>query len=890
MTATPPTASTDRHEIFVGDGEMARLMRAHPWEQTSLGPPEAWPNALKVAVRILLTSRFDMWLGWGPDIAFLYNDAYRPTLGIKHPASLATPTKVLWAEIWPDIEPRLRAVYERGEATWDRALLLLLERSGYPEETYHTFSYSPLMGDTGQVEGILCAVAEETFRVISERRLTSLRELAEGLSGITGRAAVIQAVCSQLALNQRDMPFSLTYLFDADGQPALACATGVPDGHPFGEAAFCPWDLSGIWSGEAAEPVALDPRSDPPSGAWDAPPTAAAIVPLLGQGEDRPFGAMVVGLNPYRPFDGDYRSFLQLLGGQIASGLASAQAYEAAQQRAEALAEAVRLRQAAADALASEVQLRTRERDQMRGMFQQAPSFMAVLRGPDHVFELANDAYLQLVGHRQLVGLSVREAVPEIAGQGYFELLDQVFGTGEAFVGTNLPALLQREQGAPLEQRILQLIYQPILDPDGSVYGIFVDGYDVTEVHEAQAALTASEAALRQINETLEQRVSERTDQLIVAQEALRQSQKLDAMGQLTGGVAHDFNNLLTPILGALDLLHRRGLGGEREQRLIDGALQSAERARTLVQRLLAFARRQPLQTSAVDVTALVHGMADLVASTSGPQIKVVVDIADQLPAALTDPHQLEMAILNLSVNARDAMPDGGTLRISATDEAVGHDHRSGLAPGAYVRLSVADTGVGMDEPTAARAIEPFFSTKGIGKGTGLGLSMVHGLVSQLGGAMAIASRPGLGTNIDLWLPASLEPARPDLADPVVRPEGRFVGAALLVDDESLVRATTADMLAELGYRVAEAPTAAEALGLLDRQAFDLVVTDHLMPGMTGADLAREVQARHPGTPILIISGYAESEGIAPHLPRLTKPFRKDDLAASLAALPMGAP
>ena len=210
------------------------------------------------------------------------------------------------------------------------------------------------------------------------------------------------------------------------------------------------------------------------------------------------------------------------------------------------------------------------------------------------------------------------------------------------------------------------------------------------------------------------------------AEEALRQAQKMEAMGQLTGGVAHDFNNLLTPIVGALDMLRRKGLGGNREQRLIDGAAQSAERAKTLVQRLLAFARRQPLQPVAVDVAKLVIGMADLIRSTSGPQIRVVVEVQDDLAPAKADPNQLEMALLNLSVNARDAMPDGGTLRISAGEEQVGFGHTSKLEPGRYIRLSVADTGLGMDETTLARAVEPFFSTKGVGKGTGLGLSMVH--------------------------------------------------------------------------------------------------------------------------------------------------------------------
>lgn len=378
----------------------------------------------------------------------------------------------------------------------------------------------------------------------------------------------------------------------------------------------------------------------------------------------------------------------------------------------------------------------------------------------------------------------------------------------------------------------------------------------------------------------------ERQAELAAAQDALRQAQKMEAMGQLTGGVAHDFNNLLAPIVGSLDLLQRRGLGTVREQRLIAGAIQSAERAKTLVQRLLAFARRQPLQAVAVDIGDLVAGMGDLVASTTGPAIKVEVETAADLPAAECDPNQLEMALLNLAVNARDAMPGGGTLRIAASAETVCAGHRAQLPPGSYVRLSVADTGMGMDEATLARAIEPFFSTKGVGKGTGLGLSMVHGLASQLGGALTIRSRPGLGTDVELWLPRSAAaPERAStehMAARVPFPGGQV----LLVDDEVAVRATTADMLLDLGYRVTEEGSGEAALARIERgESFDLLVTDHLMPGLTGAELARRVWRRRPEMLVLLVSGYAEHDDVGPDLPRLTKPFRKQELATRLAQL-----
>jgi PAS domain S-box-containing protein len=353
-------------------------------------------------------------------------------------------------------------------------------------------------------------------------------------------------------------------------------------------------------------------------------------------------------------------------------------------------------------------------------------------------------------------------------------------------------------------------------------------------------ARKAAEEELRELNATLEGRIAQAMAEREEVQKALRQSQKMEAMGQLTGGVAHDFNNLLTPIVGTLDLLQRRGVGGEREQRLITGAMQSADRAKTLVQRLLAFARRQPLQAVPVDVAKLVNDMGDLVASTTGPQIKVVVDAPEHLPAAIADLNQLEMALLNLSVNARDAMLEGGTMRISASTEFVSMGHRSKLPAGSYLCLSVADTGTGMDAVTLAHAVEPFFSTKGVGKGTGLGLSMVHGLASQLNGALTIQSSPGLGTNVELWLPRSMTVPAPasKMVDAPVAQSRR--GVALLVDDEEFVRASTSYMLAELDYSVIEAGSGEEAIQLLDAgQHFDLLVTDHLMPGISGTELAR---------------------------------------------------
>nr|WP_284701441.1 response regulator [Rhodoplanes tepidamans] len=423
---------------------------------------------------------------------------------------------------------------------------------------------------------------------------------------------------------------------------------------------------------------------------------------------------------------------------------------------------------------------------------------------------------------------------------------------------------------------------RPIRDAHGRIVRWFGTNTDVTAQREA-------EAALWRLNETLEQRVvaaiAERESMLA----KLHEAQRLETIGHLTGGFAHDFNNLLTPIIGNLDLLRRRLPEADRSQRLIASALQGAERAKTLVQRLLAFARRQVLEPRPVDVAVLVEGMADFVARSLGPQIALTVEATPNLPAARVDPTQLELAILNLAVNARDAMPDGGTLTVAVDGQTVGAGHRSGLRHGDFVRVTVTDTGTGMDATTLARAIEPFYSTKGIGKGTGLGLSMVHGLAAQSGGALLLASTPGAGTRAEIWLPVASE--RAEVADPVPHApvRGRSV-TVLLVDDEPLVRATTASMLSDLGHRVIEAGSGAQALDCLgtltDGGGPDLVITDYLMPAMNGAELAQRIRARHPELPILLATGYASLTGNAmADLPLLPKPFQQAELAATIERL-----
>ncbi len=398
--------------------------------------------------------------------------------------------------------------------------------------------------------------------------------------------------------------------------------------------------------------------------------------------------------------------------------------------------------------------------------------------------------------------------------------------------------------------------------------------------YDARARL----AELHALATDLEQRVEQRTSERQQALEQLHEAQKLETLGQLTGGVAHDFNNLLTPIIGALDLLQRRFEGTDaRVDRWIANALQSGERAKTLVQRLLGFARRQELQRGPVDTAALIEGMRDLVASSIGPTIELRLALGSDVPRAIADPNQLELAILNLCVNARDAMPEGGVLTLASDSVTIDGGATVDLAPGRYVRLSVVDVGSGMDAATLARAVEPFFSTKEVGRGTGLGLSMVHGLTAQLDGAFVLSSTPGQGTRADVYLPvADGAPADAGLPRDAPLAASRAL-SILLVDDEELVRQGTAEMLRGLGHRIREAEGGAAALTILaSHPGIDVIVTDYKMPRMDGAELARRVRQERPGMPMLLISGYTGAADPIAGLPRLNKPFGLVELAHAL--------
>lgn len=886
---------------LAGGGGMGALMRAYDWSSTSLGPQEHWPQPLLTLVRVMLNSRQPMFIAWGPDRTLVYNDTYAPMLGERHSAALGRP----FFETWPKVRDEVGSLMDRvfaGEPVHMDDLQLTLHRNGYPEETHFAFSYTPVPGDDGAVVGLFCACTETTRQVLAERQAAS-------------------------------------------------------------------------------------------------------------------------------------------------------------------------------------------ERLRQQALLQQMPGFVAVLRGPSHVFEYVNDAYNVVAGRRDYIGRNVREVFPELVGQGFYELLDHVFSTGEPFTARALPIRLVGEDA----DRHLDFLYQPIRDASGAVTGIFAGGYEVSDQIRSQAALAESESryrtlfesidvgfciievtfdeadravdyriveanpaferqtgadvvgrwvtefapdlerhwfdtygsvaltgepahfenkadvfgrwfdvralrvgdpaarrvavlfsdiserkrmeeALRVLNATLEQQVTERTAErdrlwtlsedmlaranyegmisavspawtrvlgwseaellsrpygtfmhpddmgptlaalagmketaqptryenrlatkdgtwkpiewtaapeadspyfiavgrdltivkareaeLASAQEALRQAQKMEAVGQLTGGVAHDFNNLLTVIKSSTDLLKRPDLPEDRRQRYIGAISDTVARAAKLTGQLLAFARRQALKPEVFDVGRSVLTISDMVGTLSGARVRIVTNIPDEPCFVDADPSQFDTALVNMAVNARDAMDGEGTLTITVHAVSVIPTIRTHPeVHGDFVAVCIEDTGSGIAPEQIEHIFEPFFTTKGVGQGTGLGLSQVFGFAKQSGGEIRVQSTVGQGTMFVLYLPRVEAVDQPRQAEPEPLVDGHGT-CVLVVEDNVDVGTFATQTLTELGYVTVWASNAEEALAELAKDAdrFDVVFTDVVMPGMSGVDLAHRIRKEHHDLPVLLASGYS---------------------------------
>ncbi|MFL6697192.1 MAG: PAS domain-containing protein [Vitreoscilla sp.] len=678
-----PATSDD---FLQGGGQVGALMRSHDWSRSPLGSPQSWPRSLQTVVSLLLQSSFPMFVAWGDELGFLYNDAYAEILGSKHPAALGGRFQEIWAEIWPDIRPLVDAALG-GATTYREDLPLVMNRRGYDEQAWFTFSYSPVRDDDARVVGMFCAVSETTRRVLAERQLRELNETLE--------RRVVAAVAEHKVL-----------VDVVEGTDAFVQVV----------------DQSYRW---------------------------LAINRAAADEFERIFGP--------RPRVGD--NMLELLADQ-----------------------------------------------------------------PDHL------AAVRAVWARAL------------AGEEFVEVAE--FGDPQR------------------DRRFYEMRYSVLRDAAGRLIGAYQFVYDVTARVDDQERLQR-------------------------AQEALRQAQKMESLGQLTGGVAHDFNNLLAVFSNGVQVLERSSVP-EQRARVLASMRRAVERGSGLTQQLLSFARRRPVNPQAVDLAACLDEMRELFARAGRGDVQIRTSLMPGLWPVVIDTGEFELAMLNLCVNARDAMPQGGTITIEARNVLEPADDGS---PAEFVRLSVRDTGSGMPPDVLARVLEPFFTTKGVGKGSGLGLPLVYGFAQQSGGRLVLESEVGIGTVVTLLLPRSaIEPASAtvDAQEPATRAALPPHGQVLLVEDDAEVAALTLEMLTELGFSVLHAATPAAALGALaNARAVDFVVSDVMMPGgMNGLELAREMRRRQPRLPIVLTTGYSEAlQGMVPgEFKLLMKPYGLDGLYAALAA------
>ena len=1299
--ASGTLANRDRHHFLSGPGELARLVRDYDWRSTALGEPDTWPQNLKLALRVMFNSRQPMWIGWGPSLIYFYNDAYRSIIGGKHPWALGRPIAEVWRELWSDIGEMLELVMSGRDATYLEAQPLIMERHGYREETYYTFSYSPIPNEDGTVGGIICANTDDTQRVIGERQLALLRDLAAGATDARSWQEAAETSIRALGKNDRDLPFALLYLAEPGGaELTLAGTSGIDVDHEVAPAALSlSLDAAQLWPvrealdthgpvivSELAERVA----SPLPQGPWQEAPAQAVVMPIAPSGEGGRAGALMVGLNPFRLFDQNYRSFLGLVAGQISAAIAHAQAYEDERRRAEALAEidlvktaffsnvshefrtpltlmlgpledalgdtteaalapAQRKRLATAhrnglrllklvnslldfsrieagrvvaafeptdlakltaelasnfesaterarlvlsiecaplpqpvyvdrdmwekivlnllsnafkftfegeisvstrlseDGTAAEVIVRDtgvgippRELPRLFERFhrvqgQRSRSFegsgiglalvqeLVKLHGgaiavesklgrgsaftlrfpfgsahlpPEHVGARRTpepnsgraDAYVEealrwlprgvagddmpdedegiaaaeladdmpewsfgrgTLGERVLVvddnadmrdymgrllrkrwtvdtvadGREALEAIrkqkpdlvltdvmmPSLDGFGLLreiradaqlrhlpvvmlsarageearveglesgadDYLTKPFSARElmARVNANLEmARLRRDATRDLlesEARFRNMAnHAPVMmwvsDPSGSLTylnrlwceftgqsleeALGAGAWDTLHPEDRQHyeasflsastngepfraecrvrrsdgvyrwALSAaaprfsddgaflgyigsiidithrkeSERILQEANVVLERRVAAAIAERAHTEAQLRQAQKMEAIGKLTGGVAHDFNNVLQVIAGNLQLLGRDVAGNVRAEQRLQTAIAATSRGSRLASQLLAFGRRQPLSPKTVNLGRLVRGIDDMLRRSLGEGVEIETMIAAGLWNTFVDTVQVENALLNLAINARDAMQGQGKLTIEAGNAFLDDTYvaRHGdVAAGQYVMVAVTDTGCGIPRDLLERVFEPFYTTKPEGQGTGLGLSMVYGFVKQSGGHIKIYSEVGEGTTVRIYLPRARQPE--DVETDI--DTGPIVGGSetiLVVEDDEDVRGTVVDLLSELGYRVLRAKEAQSALAIVESGVpIDLLFTDVVMPGpLSSPQLARKARERLPNIAVLFTSGYTDNAivhggRLDDGVDLLSKPYSREAMARKI--------
>jgi signal transduction histidine kinase len=723
--AVSPTRSRrSRHldeGLPVDGGEMGELCRSFDWSATPLGPATGWSQSLRTTVATVLRSRHPMFLFWGPDLVQIYNDGYRPSLGDggRHPRALGMRGAEFWTEIWDIIGPQLDAVMGLGESTWHEDQLVAIERNQRIEEVYWTYSYSPVRDDDGSIGGTLVVCQETTQRVIAERRLRTLHRLA-ALQTYAAPRETVESAIRIMAADALDVPFAMCYLTphgEPSAPPELSSAVGVAAGLPAER-----WPLAQVM--ETREPQLVDVRAWPELdglGPWPERSESVVVLPLAPSDDEPTVGALVVGLSARLPWSSDYREFLSGAARHIAVKVATGRLQQDREQRDR------------------ELEL---ERSRLAFVFEHAPAFLAVLRGPDHTFERVNEAYYQLVGHRDLVGKPLLEALPEIRDQGFVELLDGVLGTGDPFIGREVPVLLARSPGAASEERFIDLVYMPLLEADGSRSGVIAHGTDVTvQVH-----------ARREVERLLGESEQARAD----AEEASQ------AKSRFLANMSHELRTPINAIIGYSDLLEA-GVHGE-----LDAQQRShMERIRASSHHLVGLVN-DILDMSKIEAGGLTISRTPiLLGRTVREALDMVLPQAQKKRIALTsefacdddvaylgDADRTRQVLVNLLSNAIKFTGAGGRVVNRCSARPTGPPDAPAGPP--WIAIEVEDSGVGIPAEHLERIFEPFVQvddtrTRQAG-GTGLGLTISRQLARMMGGDVTVRSRPGEGSCLTLWL------------------------------------------------------------------------------------------------------------------------------------------
>jgi len=765
-------------------------IRAHDWSATPLGPPEAWPPALRSTLALMLSCPTAMFLAWGPDLRCFYNDAYRPMLGYRLSDALGRPFREVWASIWDEIEPLVAATLA-GESQTLTDVMLDLSRDGASEQGWWSFTYSPVLDESGRVNGLFCVTAETTARVRGEARL---RESEDHFRHTVELNPQVPWTCDP----QGNITSYSKRWLDLTGQ-----APGEPDGAGWIKALHpddVPWTVTVFTQCLASgEPVDVDYRiRDARTGTYRW--MRARAQPRRGDdGAILRWYGVVEDIHDRKLAEDGLREMNATLERRVAGALSERKLWADVFETTDALV----------------------------GVLDSGYRFLAVNAAYAREFESlygvrprAGDNLLDLLADHP----EHRDAVRAVWSRAL---------SGEEFT-------IVAEFGDPARTRhCYELKFTTLRDAQGRPLGAFQYAQDVSERLRSE-------------------------EQFARAEEALRHAQRMEAVGQLTGGVAHDFNNLLTIIRSSVEFLRRPNLAEERRTRYLEAVSDTVDRAARLTSQLLAFARRQPLAPEVLEVGERLGGVADMLNAVTGARIRIVTEVPDGPCHVRADPSQFETALVNLAVNARDAMDGEGTLTLRLTGGTALPSIRGHAgAPGPFAAISVTDEGPGIAPDLLVRIFEPFFTTKDVGKGTGLGLSQVIGFTKQSGGDVEVVSEPGRGATFTLYLPQVDAPPPPKESDAGAddgQADGRPL-CVLVVEDNLDVGRFCTQLLEDLGHSTVWAHNAEAALSEMERVPFrfDAVFSDVVMPGMGGVALARRLRTEHPNLPVILTTGYSDT-------------------------------